>query len=147
MTKFYANKFYVYCGSKRSDNSNAGFTLPELLAAMLFLALVIPVALQGVVLANRAAVVAERKMTATRLAEKVLQEMVITGTWQTGAKQGEFGEEWPGYRWVLHDEAWQEDTMQLLIVFVYYNVQGQEHHIRLCTLVDNSEDETVEENA
>jgi len=144
---YYANKNPAVCVGRLEPHSKSAFTLPELLAAMLFVALVIPVALQGVMLSNRAAVVAERKMTATRLAERVLQEMVITDTWQTGAKSGNFGEEWPNYRWELIDQTWDQDTMQLITIQVYYQVQGLEHQVRLSTLVDLSEDQVEEEEA
>jgi len=69
-------------GGKASRKRQGGFTLAELLAAMLFMALVIPVTLNGIAIANRVFTVAERKMIATHLAENKMYEMLLTGTWK-----------------------------------------------------------------
>ena len=50
------------------------FTLAEVLAALVFMAIVIPVAMQGLHIAGRAGAVAERKREAVRVAERVLNE-------------------------------------------------------------------------
>ena len=62
-----------------------GFTLAETLAAMLFMAIVIPVAVRGVMLANRAGVVAERKRVAAELADRLLVETIVTQQWMDGS--------------------------------------------------------------
>ena len=67
-----------------------GFTLVETLAAMLFMAIVIPVAVRGVMLANRAGVVAERTRVAAQLADTLLTETVVTESWRYGAQEGDF---------------------------------------------------------
>lgn len=140
MKIFCLNKTLKVC-VKTSKARQRGFTLPEVLAAMIFVALVIPVALHGIMLSNKASVNAERKLIATRLADRVLNELIITENWQRGANSGEFGEQWPGYRWMLIDENWPMDNMQQLTIVVYYTVQGQEKHIQLSTLVDGSANE------
>src|SRR5882762_4963509 len=50
----------------------AGFTLAEVLAALLFMAIVIPVAVQGLHIASRAGSVSERKAVGARIAERKL---------------------------------------------------------------------------
>src|SRR6266513_339917 len=59
----------------------AAFTLAEVLAALLFMAIVIPVAVQGLRIASRAGSVAERKSAAARVAEKILNENLVTTNW------------------------------------------------------------------
>ena len=54
------------------DRGRAGFTLAEVLAALLFMAIVIPVAVQGLQIASRAGSVSERKALGARLAESKL---------------------------------------------------------------------------
>ena len=118
-----------------------GFTLVETLAAMLFMAIVIPVAVRGVMLANRAGVVAERTRVAAQLADTLLTETVVTESWRYGAQEGDFEEEWPGYRWILDTEAWEEDAMRLVRVEVLYDVEDREYSVRLSTLAEEEQEE------
>jgi Tfp pilus assembly protein PilV len=124
----------------RSNRSRSGgFTFAEVLAAMLFLAILVPVIVEGLGLANRAAVTAERQVVAAQLADMRLNELLLNDEWQAAAGQGDFGEEWPGYRWELEEGAWTEDDMTELVIRVVFEVQGREHDVRLVTLVDDSE--------
>src|ERR1700719_883538 len=68
----------------------AGFTLIEMLAAMLFMAIVIPVALQGLRIASRAGTVAGRKGVAVQLAESKLNELIVTGQWHNSGQGGAY---------------------------------------------------------
>src|SRR2546429_9589111 len=67
-----------------SDFRKAAFTLAEVLAALLFMAIVIPVALEGMHVATRAGSVAVRKREAARVAERILNESIITTNWNNG---------------------------------------------------------------
>ncbi len=115
-----------------------GFTFAELLAAMVFTAIVIPIALEGIAIANRASVYAERKIHATRLAEQLLNEAIITENWKTTATQGVFENEWSNYRWRLNTQIWDGDIMELQAA-VFFPVQNREYFVQISTLVDNSE--------
>lgn len=121
-------------GAKR-----AGFTFAEVLAAMLFLAILVPAVVQGLSLANRAAVLAERNAAAVQLAERQLNELLLNDAWASSAMRGNFGEAWPLYRWELERGTWPEDDMTQLTLRVLFNVQGAEHAVQLSTLVDDSE--------
>lgn len=116
--------------------SQAGFTLAEVLAALMFMAIVIPVALHGLSIAGRAGAVAERKREAVRVAERVLNETVATTNWNRSAQSGVVQELDREYRWTLRNERWTESTMQLLSVEVKFPVQGQDYAVRLSTLVE-----------
>ena len=122
------------------SRGNRGFTFVETLAAMLFMAIVIPVAVRGVMLANRAGIVAERTRVAAQLADSLLTETVVTEGWRDGDQEGDFGEEWSGYRWVLKDGAWDEDTMRVVSVEVLFEVQDAEYKVRLSTLVEETDE-------
>jgi type II secretory pathway component PulJ len=114
-----------------------GFTLAEVLAALVFMAIVIPVALQGMRIASRAGSVAERKATAMRLAERKLNELIVTGEWQSAAQRGTVDEGFQSYNWTLNSEPWAEDgAMRVLTVNVVVPVQGRDYEVRLSTLVD-----------
>ena len=121
----------------------AGFTLAEVLAALLFMAIVIPVAVEGVLVASRASVLAQRKAVAARIAESVLNELTVTGQGATGAQNGVTPEGNTQYRWQVKYDAWNQNlnaaqlvAMQLMTVEVIFPVQGQDYNVRLSTLVN-----------
>ena len=118
----------------------AGFTLAEVLAALLFMAIVIPVAVQGLHVASRAGSVAERKAIGARLAETKLNELIVTGQWQSSAQKGTVQDGWQSYTWQLQTEPWVEDaTMWLVTVQVSVPVQGRDYEVAVSTLVDASQ--------
>jgi|SRR5882672_12285029 len=114
------------------------FTLAEVLAALTFMAIVIPVAIEGLHIANRAGVVAQRKTVAARVAERVLNEALVAGQSQANARSGVVQEGALEYRWSIRYATWPEDTMQQVTAEVLFLVQGQEHDVRLSTLVSNA---------
>lgn len=107
---------------------------------MLFMAIVIPVAVQGLRIASRAGSVAERKALGARLAENKLNELIVTGQWQSAAQKGTIREGIQTYTWQLQSEPWSEDsTMRLVTVHVAVPVQGQDYDVHVSTLVDASQ--------
>jgi len=106
---------------------------------MLFVALVIPAAVHALTIANHAGVVADHKRVAAQLAEKLLNEMSVTGSWRNGDQTGDFNQERPGYRWAVRSEPWEYDTMQVVTVEVFFVVQNREYSVRLSTLVPETE--------
>jgi type II secretory pathway pseudopilin PulG len=113
------------------------FTLAEVLAALVFMAIVIPVALQGLQIASRAGTVAERKREAARVAERVLNESIVTTNYFQAVSSGTVLEAEREYRWTLRTEAWTESAMQLLSVEVTFPVQGQDYTVPMSTLVSS----------
>ena len=99
------------------------------------MAIVIPVAMQGLGVASRAGGVAQRKAVATRLADSLLNEQVVTGQWKSSGQSGGFGNRYPGYRWTLKSEPWNTDAMRLVSVEVSYPVQNRSYYVHLTTLV------------
>jgi type II secretory pathway pseudopilin PulG len=122
--------------SRVAKRACAGFTMAEVLAALLFMAIVIPVALQGLRIASRAGVVSERKAIGIRLAERKLNELTVTGQWQSSSQKGKIQEGLQTYSWRLETEPWIEDSaMRLVTVHVDVQVQGQDYDVHLSTLV------------
>lgn len=113
------------------------FTLAEVLAALVFMAIVIPVALQGLQIASRAGTVAERKREAARVAERVLNESIVTTNYVQAVSSGTVLEAEREYRWTLRSEAWTESAMRLLSVEVTFPVQGQDYTVPMSTLVSS----------
>ena len=119
-------------------NRRAAFTFVETLAAMAFLGLLIPVLVAALHLASGAGSAAERSTIAMQLGENRLNELTLGGEWSSAESRGDFGEDWPGYRWELTKAAWQSGTMTELGLGVFFTVQGREREVRLTTLVNDS---------
>lgn len=115
-----------------------GFTFVEVLAALAFLGILIPVIVSALTVSNRAAVIAERSTVAAQLAENRLSQLMLSDAWTTSPSRGEFGEDWPGYRWELAQGDWQSGAMTELTLSVYFPVQGQERSVQLSTLATES---------
>jgi type II secretory pathway pseudopilin PulG len=117
------------------------FTLAEVLAALMFLAIVIPVAVEGMEIASHAGEVATRKGDAARIAEQVLNENLVTTNWNTGLQNGTIVDNGQSYSWTLRNTAWTGDpamnAMQQLSVDVNYTVQSRVYTVSLSTLVSN----------
>lgn len=121
-----------------------GFTFVEILAAMLLMAIVVPVALQGVMLSNRVGVAAMRKRQAMQLAEQTLNGQIVTGAWLDGDSSGDYGDDYAGFSWNLHAETWSEDeNLDIVTVTVTYSVQGTDYTLTLSTLADPNEGATT----
>lgn len=118
-----------------ADRARAGFTLAEVLAAMVFMAIVIPVAMEGVSIAARAGEVSYRKMLAVRQAEFLLNEAVATSQWNQAVRSGTARQGQIELRWTLRSELWTMDAMRKLTAEVFYNAQGHEYSVYLATLV------------
>lgn len=120
----------------RARRGTAAFTLAEVLAAMLFMAIVIPVAIMGLRLASQTGEVANRKAIAVRVAERVLNEITIAGTGLAAATDGTIREGDLEYRYQLAIEPAGLDTLNLATVQVFYRVQDKEYDVQISTLLN-----------
>src|SRR2546422_7142993 len=93
-----------------------GFTLVEVLAALVFMAIVIPVAMQGLRIANLSGQVAERKGSAAQLADRLLNEMIVTSQWKESVQRGTVVEGPYQYRWQLRNEPWDKEAIRLVSI-------------------------------
>lgn len=133
----------ISAAASRNANARAGFTLAEVLAALVFMAIVIPVALEGMHVASRAGSVANRKAAAARVAQRILNETIVTTNWTSGGTQsGTDSDGTQQFRWTLRNDAWGVDqtltTLRLLSAEVVFAVQGQDYSVRLSTIVDSA---------
>jgi hypothetical protein len=107
----------------------------EVLAALAFMAIVIPVAVAALRVASLSGEVAVRKAEAARVADKVLNEAIVTGNWNQPMQRGTINENGLEFRWTLRSEARTEDAMELLTAEVIFSAQGRDHPVSLSTLV------------
>ena len=119
------------------DKRRGGFTLAEVLAALVFMAIVIPTAVHGLRVASMAGQMGARKAVAARIAERELNELLVTRQWQSGSQSGTVQEGPLLYRWSMRTEPWSQlNVLRLLTVQVTFPVQGRDYAVRLSTVVD-----------
>ena len=125
----------------RQINRRSAFTLAEVLAALVFLAILIRVALEGLSIASSVGEVATRKGEAALVAERVLNESIVTTNWNRSVQTGTVRQGPREFPWTLRNDPWNQDpnqsTMRLVSVEVKYFVQGRERAFTLTTLADN----------
>jgi Tfp pilus assembly protein PilV len=129
--------------SARATNNHSGFTLAEVLAALLFMAIVVPVAMEGLHIASLAGAVAQRKSEAARIAQKVINESLITTNWSQSLQSGTIAEGQRQFRWTLRSDPWNQDPAQTMLrqlsVEVFFTAQARDYSVKMSTLVDTSQ--------
>ena len=118
----------------------SGFTLAEVLAALLFLAIVIPTAVEVFQVASLSGEVAARKSEAARVADRVLSESLVTTNW-LGRQSGSISEGILNFRWTVTSQDWPQLTpaqtaspLQLVTAEVTYSAQGKDYSVKMSTL-------------
>jgi prepilin-type N-terminal cleavage/methylation domain-containing protein len=110
-----------------------GFTLPEVLAALVLIGIVLPSAMHGLSLALSAASHARHATEAAILAEMKLNELVLYRQWTSGAS-GDFDPDWPRYRWTCQTRP-REFGLTELELQVTWNQAGRDRSLRVATFV------------
>ena len=113
------------------------FTLAEVLAAMLFLAIVIPVAVEALHVSSLAGEVAARKGAAARVADRILNESLVTTNWTGGVQSGTVSEGALDFNWTMTTQDWPKDSMQMLTAEVKFLAQGKDYSVKLSTLANS----------
>jgi hypothetical protein len=120
-------------GAMRAGRHSA-FTLAECLAALLFLAIIIPAAVEALHVASGAGEIAVRKGEAAHIADRVLNESIVMTNWNSGAQNGTVSEGADDFQWTLSSQNWPQDTMELLTAEVTFAVQGRHYSVKMSTL-------------
>lgn len=124
-------------GTPTNKKNTAAFTLAEVLAALLFLAIVIPAAVEALHISSLAGEVAARKGVAARVADRVLNESLVTTNWNRGTQSGTVTEGAQEFRWTLTSENWPQDAMQLVAAEVKFSAKGNDYSVKLSTLASS----------
>jgi prepilin-type N-terminal cleavage/methylation domain-containing protein len=121
---------------RRSRRRRAGFTLVEVLATMVMLGIVLPVAMRGVSIALATASSARHRAEAAELASAKLDELVTTGEWSASAPSGDFGTDYPGYTWTIQMASRDYGVTEILLT-VTWQERGQPRTLNLATMVSD----------
>jgi hypothetical protein len=119
-----------------NKNRTGAFTLAEVLAALLFLAIVIPAAVEALHIASLSGEVAARKGVAARVADRILNESIIMTNWNQGTQNGTVAEGQQQFRWTLASQTWPQDSMELLTAEVKFSAQGKDYSVKSSTLAN-----------
>ena len=130
-------------GTPKNKKRTAAFTLVEVLAALLFMAIVIPVAVEALHTASLAGEIGVRKGVAARVADRILNESIVTMNPNQSVQNGTVTEGALEFRWTLSTQTWPQDTMQLLTAEVKFSVQGRDYSVKLSTLMDSQTQSSV----
>ena len=121
--------------SSRRLGRRSAFTLIEVLAALLLMAIIIPVAMEGMSIASRVGMLGQRKAAAMRVAERLLNELTVEAQTQQNSASGTTADGDTDYPWSMRVENWPEDAMQEMIVTVTFTVQGNNYEVSVTTLL------------
>jgi prepilin-type N-terminal cleavage/methylation domain-containing protein len=119
----------------QARSHSGGFTFIELLATVVLIAIIMPVAMGSISLCTRLAGQSRRQIEAASLAQTKLTELRVTGDWENGDQKGDFETDWSDYQWQAAVTDWTDATMRQLDVTVSWLSQGRQRSVTMSTLI------------
>lgn len=113
---------------------HGGFTFAELLATVVLIGIIMPVAMRTIALCTSLAGMSRKETEAASLARTQLTELVTSGDWQSGGRAGDFGTDWPGYRWTAEVANWTDTVVSQIDLTVHWQSRGRDRSVTLSTL-------------
>lgn len=140
MAKFSHSALPLRASLPRRKHPASGFTLIEALAALMLIAIVLPVAIRAVAQSSAIGLLADRRAEAIALADVRLTEVLLGRDWQFGDEAGTFdaddGEHAWRYRWALRVDEVGSTAFRQITVRVTWQQRGREQSVSLVTRVD-----------
>jgi type II secretory pathway pseudopilin PulG len=93
----------------------------EILVTIALLSILLPAVMQGVSLCLSTADRARKESQAAALAHSKLSELLVTGQYSSGPLAGDFGTDWPDYRWQAQCVSWDNVALNQVDVTVTWN--------------------------
>ena len=118
---------------RRTRKTRRGFSLVEILAAMVLMGIVLPAAMRGVTLAMQAAAHAKHEQEAALLARRLTDQALVLRDASAVGNAGIF-EDYPEYRWEAAVSNGNFD-LQTLTIYVYWTEQGIERSWSVTTMI------------
>jgi prepilin-type N-terminal cleavage/methylation domain-containing protein len=119
----------------RTPARRRGFTLVEVLATLALLGILLPAITSGFSLCMATADQARRQAQAASLAHGKLCELVASGQLDRAVLTGDFGADWPDYRWTATVSNWESDLLSQLDVKVLWRHGSADREVTVTTLV------------
>ncbi len=125
----------LHIRSPRKPRVGAAFTLVEVLATMAFASILLPTVVQGISLCLSTAGLARQEAQASALAHSKLSELLATGDYLSGSISGDFGTDWPEFRWQAQLTNWDNVLLNQFQVTVSWKARGVDREVSVSTLV------------
>jgi len=119
---------------RHARRQHRGFTLLEILTAIVLLAVVLPVVMQGISLGLMASSQARRSAEAITLAQNKLAELATATQIPPGGQSGDFAPDHPEYHWQANTVT-QNLNMIEIDVTVSWTGRSGDRKVSLSTLV------------
>lgn len=119
----------------------AAFTLLEVLAALMLLAIVLPVVMRGIGMATQMGAYTRFHDQAVGLAEARLAECIANEEWQDGDASGDFsdaslwGNDASRFTWEQQVDDWESASIKQITIHVIWTQRNREQVVTLSTLV------------
>ena len=119
-----------------SPGRNSGaFTLIEVLATLLLIGIVLPVAVDAILLSLATAVYAADRTEAASAAHTLMTDIIVGGEYEDAESTGRFGPRETEYQWSARWDEWNDPRLRRLTVTVTWQQRGRERDVTLSTLV------------
>jgi len=113
------------------------FTLIEVLATMVLLGIVLPVAMRGVSMALAASEYSRHTAEASSLAQEKLSELSVLGVASSTGNAGDFGADHPDYHWSLQTQS-RDYGLTQLDLSITWSERGRDRSMTVSTLVTDT---------
>lgn len=119
---------------RQNSRRHRAFTLVEVLATLVLVGVVLPVAMRGVTISMQLAARSRHLSEAGELAASKLSEALVLRDPNSFNGTGDFGTQWPEYRWEMRGQLADQSLYEVSVV-VSWVEQGEERSVQLTTLV------------
>jgi hypothetical protein len=99
--------------------------------------------IEGTAVASRAGQLGLRKTAATRIAQRMLHETIVSGNAATMGNRGTVQEGNAVFEWEVFSTPWEVDNLDAVTVLVTFDVQGQTFDLELTTLLDSAAESSL----
>ncbi len=122
--------------SRRGVRGGRGFTLVEILATLTLAGIILPAAVQGILLCMAMAGHAKDQARAASLAQSKLAEIITNAELYDAEMEGDFGEDLPRFTWTAEVNDWEADArLSQVDVSVVWTRRNRDYDVTLSTLV------------
>jgi general secretion pathway protein I len=127
---------------RNRKSKRSGFTLIEMIVATLLLAIAVVGALAAYAAATQSAATSERLHTVALLAQRRLTELELqSDTLSGGEQQGDFGENYPEYRWKQIVEPTEYQDLYKVTLAIQWGSQNGPRERTFTTFIRSDQNE------
>jgi general secretion pathway protein I len=121
----------------RGTSRARAFTLIEVLATLVLIGIVLPVAMKGATMAMQAASGARHQAEAATMGEAKLNQMIAEGDYAISGGSGTFAPDFPQYKWTV-TSALRDFNVTEVSMVVTWAEQGRDRSVNVSTLIYSS---------